>query len=456
MAAAITASHYGSRILLLDEQPTVGGQIYRNVDETAASRPKDMKLLGPDYEKGLGLSKELNNKSIAHIQGAKVWNIEENPSRVFYSVNGKTFKAQTEKIIIATGALERAVPLPGWTKTGVMGAGAAQVMLKSNGMTPSGKIIIAGSGPLLLLVADQLARSQCDIAAVLETTRISDYIRAAPLIFSALKSPKYLIKGLKLRASLKRQGVKLISGVSDIQAHGEQRISAVSYKKGHKAHRLNTEMLLIHEGVVPNVQITRLLKANHEWYGRQDYWRPVKNKWGEISCGGIFIAGDGGGIDGAIAAEASGRLAAFESLFQLNIIGRTERDRLTKPIFKVLRKNLAIRPFLDTLFPPPRYISKNAKKDTIICRCSEITVGDIKKAVNLGCRAPDQVKSYCRSGMGPCQGRICGLAVSALIAEETGNSHEATGYYNIRAPIKPLSLSELSSLEDAPKNAGAK
>ncbi|MCK5425089.1 MAG: FAD-dependent oxidoreductase, partial [Emcibacter sp.] len=413
-----------------------------------ANNPAEFKLLGPDYQIGLELAHSVKNQNINHVKGAEVWNIEHDTMAVFYALGGKTYKAFAKRIILATGAMERSVPIPGWTMPGVMGVGAAQIMLKSNAMTPSGRVVLAGSGPLLLLVANQLLESGCNIVAILETTKSSNYLRAAPYLPKALMAFTYLIKGHKLRTSLKRHGINFLNGVSDISVSGDNHVQSISYRHRGRVYQVDADLLLYHEGVVPNVQLTRLIKADHEWYARQDYWRPIRNEWGETSCGGIFIAGDGGGIDGAVAAEALGRLAAYEALSQIGYIRNAKRNNLARPARKLLNKQRRVRPLLDILFPPPRYAIDKVNSDTIICRCMEITAGEITNAVRGGCKTPDQVKSYCRSAMGPCQGRMCGLSVAALIAKETKQSPLQVGYHNIRAPIKPIMLSELATLEE--------
>jgi thioredoxin reductase/bacterioferritin-associated ferredoxin len=452
MAAATLAAGRGAQVVLLDEQAAPGGQIYRDIEKVARLRPADMELLGEDYKAGAGLVAATRAANIRHITGATVWCVENDPVCVYFSVAGQARKIRARSIIIATGAMERGVPLPGWTLPGVMGAGAAQVLLKSCGMVPDAPVVLAGSGPLLLLVADQLARAGCDIAAVVETTRRRDYLRAAPCVPRALRAVEYLLKGVKLRKSLRQRKIPLYSGATELCAEGAERFTALRFHAGGREREVSAGLCLLHEGVVPNVQITRQLGVDHEWYDRQDYWRPVLSPWGETSAPGIFVAGDGAGIGGAVVAAASGRICALGALAHIRLMSAEERDRAATEPQAIRRRHASVRPLLDTLFAPPRYAFDSPRPDTLVCRCAEVTMADIRRAVSAGCHTPDRVKASIRCGMGPCQGRMCGLSVSNIVARETGRPVADTGYYNIRSPIKPLALAELASLCDDPSS----
>ncbi len=448
MAASHAAAEYGVSVVLLDEQPALGGQIYRNVEMTKRERPDDYDLLGVDYQEGRHLADRVKASAVRYICGATVWNIETDPLAVYYSVNGQARKLAPTAVIIATGAMERSVPIPGWTLPGVMGAGAAQVMLKSSGMIPEGRVAIAGAGPLLLLVADQLSRAGCNLVGVAETTSYADYIRAAPLLPRAMRASSYLKKGLGLRFSLMRRGVRLLSGAKNMRAEGDRKFERLVFNCGRREVALDADLLLMHEGVVPNVQLSRQMGLEHEWYDRQDYWRPVLSKWGETSRKGVFVAGDGGGIDGATVAAHNGTIASLKIVQHLGCISESERNRRAEKSFREKKKHEQVRPMLDTLFGPPRYAFQSPARETIICRCSEVTAGEISDAIAAGCHTPDSLKSKCRSGMGACQGRMCGLSVSTIISRALEMPIDQVGYYNIRSPIIPLPLCELAALEE--------
>ena len=444
LAAAVEADGLGLSVLLLDEQTEPGGQIYRSIESV---HPDTAAILGDDYRHGAALAERCRQSNAAYRPGATVWRVDEDGS-VAYSQDGKGATASGKRVVVASGAMERPVPIPGWTLPGVMTAGAAQVLMKSADMVPSGRVIVAGCGPLALLITQQLISAGADVVALLETTRAADYLSAAPHLFGALSAGSYLRKGRRMRRDIKRAGVPIYSGVSDIAAIGEEKVGAVGFTRDGGRTEIAVDTLLLHIGVVPNTQITRQVFCDHEWYAPQRYWRPVRDGWGATSQETIAVAGDGGGIDGAVAAALHGRLAALDAACRQGKIELAERNRRADPIRYALAGHQAIRPLLDALFPPPPEICAPPDNATMVCRCEEITVGDIKDAVALGAMGPNQLKAFTRSGMGPCQGRMCGLTVAELVAQARGETVQETGYYRIRPPIKPVTMGELAAMAD--------
>jgi NADPH-dependent 2,4-dienoyl-CoA reductase/sulfur reductase-like enzyme len=196
--------------------------------------------------------------------------------------------------------------------------------------------------------------------------------------------------------------------------------------------------------VIPNTQISLALQVAHRWDEAQLCWRPIVDEWGRTSLPNIAIAGDGGGIAGAEAAALSGRLAALDAAAALGRLDITGRDRRAGPIRAALAREQAIRPFLDALYRPSRSVLVPAEDDTIACRCEEVSVGRIRRAVRLGAPGPNQLKAFTRCGMGPCQGRICGPIVSAVIAEARGVPIAEIGTYRPRAPYKPITVGAIA------------
>ncbi len=444
MAAAVEADALGLSVLLLDEQTEPGGQIYRNIESIHSDT---LDLLGDDYRQGAALAERFRKSNAAYKPGATVWRVDEDGT-VAYSQNGKGATASGSRLLVATGALERPAPIPGWTLPGVMTAGAAQVMLKSADMVPSGRVIVAGCGPLALLITQQLIATGADVVALTETTRFGDYISATPHLLGALTSGSYLSKGRQMRREIKQAGVPIYSGICDLTAIGEDKLNAVGFTRDGVKAEIAVDTLLLHIGVVPNTQITRQVFCEHEWYKPQRYWRPVRDEWGATTKDAIAVAGDGGGVDGAAAATPHGRLAALDAACRQGHIDMGERNRRADPIRYELARHQAIRPLLDALFPPPPEICAPPEDDTIVCRCEEISVADIRNAVALGAMGPNQLKAFTRCGMGPCQGRMCGLTVTELVAQARREPIEEVGYYRIRPPIKPVTMGELAAMAD--------
>jgi len=220
----------------------------------------------------------------------------------------------------------------------------------------------------------------------------------------------------------------------------------VEFVSGGRSHQIPCSTVLLHQGVVPNTQITRALRLDHVWDGAQRCFRPIVDRWGASSNPAISIAGDGAGIGGALAAELSGRLAALNAAFGIGLIDTARRDADAEPLRGELEKHRAVRPFLDAVYAPPGEILSPADA-TLVCRCEEVTAGDIRRYARIGCVGPNQTKAFGRCGMGPCQGRICGLPVTEILARENNLPHDEVGAYRIRAPIKPISLGEIASLD---------
>jgi NADPH-dependent 2,4-dienoyl-CoA reductase/sulfur reductase-like enzyme len=382
---------------------------------------------------------------IRHLTGTTVWQIEAN-SRVSFTRDGAATTARAKRLLIATGALERPMPVPGWTLPGVMTAGAAQILLKQSGILCE-QAVLAGSGPLLYLVAAQMCRAGTPPLALVETQTFADRQAALRYLPGALRGWRLLAKGMGLLAEIRKAGVDRYTGASDIAIEGKTQAQAVSFLHKGRRHSLDCATVLLHHGVVPNTQAARSIDVPHHWNEEQHCFVPEQDGWGRTKISSVFLAGDGAGIGGAVAAALQGKLAALEIASDLGKYTPAVRDRTAAPIRRQLAIELAARPFVDRAYPPCKQALAPAD-ETIICRCEEVTAGDVRRYAGLGCLGPNQTKAFGRSGMGPCQGRYCGLTVTNLLASETGRSQDETGYYRIRPPLKPVTLGELAAMTD--------
>lgn len=450
MSAARRAAELGLSALILDEQPAAGGQIYRDVDRASVNRSD---ILGADYTHGLTLTERLHHDDITHLKGAVVWQIQEG-TRVAFTRNGKGALAVGQRILLATGALERPMPLPGWTIPGVMTAGAAQILLKQSGIVCQGAVLV-GSGPLLYLLATQMVRAGCPPLALIETQTKRDLTKSMRHLGGALVGWPYLLKGLRMLWELRQAGVKRHVGANQIAIEGDQNARTVTFHSGKTAHRIECDTVLLHHGVVPNTQAARSIDIPHRWDRAQHCFVPDCDTWGRTAVPSVYIAGDGAGIGGAKAAALAGEIAALEIAYDLEKMSRPVRDAAARKLRKHLATERAARPFIDAAYPP--YAGAIAPQDeTIICRCEEVTAGDIRRFAGLGCLGPNQAKAFGRSGMGPCQGRYCGLSVSQILSVANNISLDDTGYYRIRPPLKPVTLGELADMEEPEMNEAEK
>jgi NADPH-dependent 2,4-dienoyl-CoA reductase/sulfur reductase-like enzyme len=324
-----------------------------------------------------------------------------------------------------------------------MSAGAAQILLKSSGLAPSEPVVLAGCGPLLYLLGWQYLRAGVPIKALVDTTRPDDYWRARRHLFAALRAWPYLRKGLELMRSLRSARIAHFTGAEQLAVEGDEAARALTFTVAGKAERIATRCVLLHQGVVPNIQFSQSLRARHHWDVDQLCFSPVVDSWGELDVAGVFVAGDGAGIGGAQAAAVQGQLAALGIAVRLEKLSDAQRAFRAEALRARLASNLRIRPFLDALYQP-KEANRIPADDVMVCRCEEVTAGELRGFVALGCTGPNQAKSFGRCGMGPCQGRMCGLTVTEVIAKARGVSASEVGYYRIRPPIKPITLGELA------------
>ena len=439
LAAAATAAQAGLATLLLDENASPGGQVYRAITTTPVT-PRS--ILGADYWAGERLVAEARESGAEIVQGATVWSLDGS-LELGVSAGGTSRMLKARRVILATGALERPFPVPGWTLPGVMTAGGLQTLLKASGLVPEGRVVLAGTGPLLWLLAAQMLRAGGRIEALLDTTPVGNRLRALPHALGFALSP-YLGKGLALLREVKAQ-VRVVQGVVRLAAEGEGHVREVVYAAGSgREQRLVADVLALHQGVVPNVNLAMAAGVVHAWHPMQLCWAPVLAALGNSSVAGIAIVGDGAGIGGAAVAEASGRLAglaAVEAIAPERASRVADRQVLTQALARARMG----RAFLDTLYAPAAFL-RVPEGDTIVCRCEEVTARQVAEAVALGAIGPNQAKAFLRCGMGPCQGRLCGLTVTELIAAARGVGPADVGYYRLRPPVKPITLAELADM----------
>lgn len=450
MSAALEAEGSGARVLVVDENAGPGGQIYRSIGRNI--RHED-DVLGHDYWAGRDIVDAFERSNADYAAGTTVWSLEPalTGSRrlsLGVSLSGRATMVGVDAVILATGAIERPFPVVGWTLPGVMSAGAAQIALKSAQIIPEGRIVLAGCGPLLYLVASQLLAAGADIAAMLTTTDSSGRVAALRHLPDFLRSA-YLHKGVKLMREVHRH-VPVHSGVRSLSIEGREKAVAVRFSQGRKSRRIEADCILLHHGVIPSINLASAAGCALEWSNRQRAFVPSSDAEGRSSVEGILLAGDGAGIGGAQYAALSGRNAAVTALSDLGRMSQHNAAHRRRQIDTEQRIWRRGRAFLDALYAPARAFRAPADPETIVCRCEEIRASEIREAVALDVPGPNQLKTFLRCGMGPCQGRLCAQTVSEIIADERRESPGDAGVFRFRSPVKPLRLSELAALPQTP------
>jgi NADPH-dependent 2,4-dienoyl-CoA reductase/sulfur reductase-like enzyme len=444
LAAACVLAGKGVDAVVLDEQQTPGGQVFRGIEKVNAMRPSDLNPLGASYGAGTELARRFRDSGAHYRPGTSVWEVTsaQEPELALGLVeNGNAQMLYPRHIILATGAMERPTPFLGWTLPGVMTIGAAQTLLKSSGLLPEKDVVLAGTGPLLYLYANQLIGMGMRPQAILDTRPSVSWGTYLSGLNALLACPGAMIQGIRWMHGVKRQ-VEVASHVTDLRAKGDDRLRSVSYRSGGCSYDVATALLLVHDGVIPNTWLSMSAGIAHRFDSLQGCWVPDIRGVGLTSRDSISMVGDVVGIAGAEVAMLQGERAADEVLGQLNGIGSAQP--LSEPA--VLSRQRRLRRFLDRYFPPTSQFQLPPDDDTIVCRCEEVTAGEIRSVAARGCMGPNQAKAFTRCGMGPCMGRKCAATVSQLMAQVHDMSVRDIGHYRIRPPIRPITVGQLADM----------
>lgn len=435
MAAAAALAAHGVRPVVLNENAQPGGQAWRR--PTAPVAPDMRRLLGSEFSKFERAHAAFAHAlpRIDHRPETLAWNVFE--GEVFAQSGRRGSALRYDALILATGATDRMLPVPGWTLPGVYTLGAAQTLLKDQGASIGQRVVFVGASPLLYLAAVQFRAMGVEVAAVLDTTGFGAKARAAPAMLSA--DARTTLRGLGYMARLRRDGVALHLGASGITIEGEGRVAALRFRTASGAEqRIDCDAVALGFGLRPEIQLAELAGAALRFDPVFRQWLPDADADGRAGPG-LYVAGDGATIGGADAAELSGRLAALAVLADA---GRTvpEAERAT------LRGGLArLRRFQQAMagaFAWPAHWLADTPPETPLCRCEGVTLGAMRDAVAqpLGPGEVNRAKAVTRCGMGRCQGRYCGLATAEVIAQARGVPIAGIGRLRVQAPVKPVPL----------------
>lgn len=427
ISAAHTLLRHGMQPLLLDEGLRGGGQIYRR---QPANFTRDAKAIyGFDAAKATAVHAAMDDlaERLDYRPQTLVWNAEK--GQLDTLCDGKVSRVHYRQIVVATGATDRILPVPGWTLPGVYSLGGAQIALKFQGCAIGQRVVFAGSGPLLYLVAYQYAKAGAEVVAVLDSAPFSAQIRAVPAL---LGQPVTFAKGLYYRAWLLRHGVPVHTAARVQAINGEQRVTGVTWSGGPA---LDCDGVAFAHALRSETQLADLLGCSFVWSALNRSWLPQRDAQGRSSIEGVYLAGDGAGIMGADAAQMAGELAALALLEDNGVaIDSGRRKQLLQQLAGIER----FRQGLETAFPFPLDWAADTPDATLICRCEEVCAGDIRQVVAEGHWDINRVKAHCRVGMGRCQGRMCSAAACEVVAHASGRNIDEVGRVRAQAPIKPL------------------
>jgi hydrogen cyanide synthase HcnB len=441
-AAQALVAH-GLRPVVVDEAPRWGGQIYRQPPE-GFTRPKQA-LYG--FEAGRadalhGAMAAILDK-VDYRPDTLVWSAEG--GKLDLLRNGAMSTLAYSHLIVATGATDRVLPFPGWTLPGVYTLGAAQVALKFQGCAIGSRVVFAGTGPLLYLIAYQYAKAGAKVAAVLDTANFAGKVAAVPAM---LRRPALLAKGMYYLGWLRAHGVAVHQGVELAAAEGAERVQAMHWRKAGRDCRIACDAVGFGYALRSETQLADLLGCRFAYNELQRGALPERDAAGRSSVAGVYLAGDGAGIMGADAAEWAGERAA---LALLSDTGQHIDPLRVAVLERRLSGTAEFRQGLERAFPFPSGWAAAAPDDLVVCRCEEITAGELRRCVaDTGAREMNRLKALTRVGMGRCQGRTCGVAAAEILAQACNAQPDAVGRLRGQSPIKPLPFSAMAPPTAAP------
>lgn len=437
--AAQTLVAHGLRPVVIDEAPRAGGQIYRRPPAGLAQRTART-LYGFESKRADALHQAFDalQGRIDHRPDSLVWNAQDHQLDVLHNPTRGTSRVPYSHLIVATGATDRVLPVPGWTLPGVYTLGGAQVALKFQGCAIGRRVVFMGTGPLLYLVAYQYAKAGVQVAAVLDTARLADQLAATPAM---LAQPAVFAKGVYYVGWLRAHGVALHGGVRPLRVLGDEaqgRVTGVAWQDGNEERTLACDAVGFGYALRSETQLADLLGCRFDYAPLHRAHLPVRDAAGRASVDGVYLAGDGAGIMGADAAEWAGERAALALLSDNGVAVDTAR---AADLERRLDRITGFRHGLERAFPVPGDWAAHAPDELVICRCENVTAGSLRQTIaDAGASEMNRLKALSRVGMGRCQGRMCGVAAAEILAHATQQPLQQVGRLRGQAPIKPIPI----------------
>ena len=420
----------------IEEAPDGGGRIYQR--PPAGFTRNQAALYGADAAKAKALHVTLDalKPQTDWLPGTLVWNIRPRERTLDLLTDGSRRSSATyDALVLCTGAMDRVVPIPGWTLPGVTTLGGAQIALKAQGVGIGARPVFVGSGPLLILAALQYAKAGAPPALVLDTTGFGTKLAAsAGLLWNF---PTFL-RGLRYLASLRSRRVPVVEQATPLAIEGESAVSALRWRDASgREQRTPCDAVALGWGLKPETQLADLAGVPFRFDAVGHNWLPQRDAAGRTPAEGIYLAGDGAGIGGAEVAELAGARAALALLEDRR---RAVDQALVAHLDRRLRREARFRAALERAFPWPAQLARSIADDTLLCRCEAITAGELRLAARDGAPEMNRGKAITRVGMGRCQGRVCGPPAAEVLAAELGMDVAEVGRLRGQMPVKPIPI----------------
>jgi D-hydroxyproline dehydrogenase subunit alpha len=424
LSAARGLALAGAHVVVLDERLYPGGQFFKPL---APSHEADLSTLDRQFRDGAVLVQSALRAGVRIDTEATVW-AAFSAQEIAAIVAGQSRLYRPRRLVLATGAYEQSATVPGWTLPGVMTVGGLQTLARSYRVSPGERIVVAGNGPLCLQTAVELLDGGANVVAVLEAARRPGLGQWRALATAASADPFLLLDGLSLAARL---GPKLHWNRRATRLLGEDRVRGV--QAGDLT--LEADIVGLNYGFASSSELARSLGCAHRFVPRcMGSMETLTDADGRTSLGEIFAIGDGARFGGAHAALAQGALAAAAIAGDLGLKMAAPREAR-----RTLRRTARFQAALWTLFEMPAIDPETIDDTAIICRCEEVTAGELRTLIAAGHDSPAALKRACRVGMGRCQGRYCASVVARLTTPDVGEF----GLFAPRPPAKPVPIRAL-------------
>jgi D-hydroxyproline dehydrogenase subunit alpha len=448
MEAAISAAGAGVKTVIIDNYPQAGGQYYK------ATPPAFNLIRKSRTEKeGEDLARLVDNLPLTKFYNTLVWGIfdQENKDDWLVTLFGVDAPKQVraKKLILANGAYDMPVAFPGWTLPGVITCGASLILVKTQRVAPGQRVLVTGSGPLLLSAAAHLIDAGVEVVSVCETSRLLP--KGFRYIPTMLGQWHRLMEGAKYISTIYGHNTPYKTGWSIVEAHGKDHVEEAVIAKvddngatiAGTEQTVKVDTVVCGYGLSPNTELARLIGCELEYQSQKGGWVPVRDETMQTSISGVYAVGDGSGIGGAENSRIEGKIAGYSVALQTNHKKREEIEGINKDLQSKLAKQSGFGRLLGDLFALKPGLVALPHDDTLICRCEEIRKSEILAAIASGCDTVTWVKRMTRAGMGMCQGRTCGRLVAQLIAQQTGKNLNQLLPDTVRPPLRPIPLETL-------------
>ena len=449
VGAAAVLAEYPLKVLIVDENNQIGGQIWRKPAYKPVNRFRDPQP--PKLKTGLSATVGTNKNNLKIITSACVLGVFPEKHLLLSTSEESVKEIRARRIIFATGAREKVRPFKGWTLPGVMTLGAAQILLKYYGVLASSKFLIAGAGPLVYLLSSQILGGGGKVTTVLDRSSSAIMLNAMwvmagqlPKIGQGLLAFGHLIKN---RVSIKhRMQVVEVKGNDTLKEVIAAKIAPDGTIVQGSQKRYETQMLACGNGFIPNIELPQLAGCDLTHDGDKGGWIVKVDPSMETSLIGVFAAGEITGVAGGDKALIEGQLAALSILKQFGKLN-SKKHRIRQTALLTKRKRCErFGAFLNRQWAIHPREWAGIDDATIICRCEDITVGTIRSSIQEGFTSSPDLKKATRCGMGNCQGRTCAPLIYDILAAYAVAGKQGPYPLSVRTPVKPIPLGDLARL----------